>query len=106
LTADQRAVFEKLNDAPENYDNVKSFEEIRAAPPVRPRAVVVLTARRPQLTPEVIASGQCLPEVTHAFADALWAAQMQAQDQLAALFPAGRHIVVANSTHYIHVDQP
>ena len=44
--------------------------------------------------------------MTQAFADALWAAQMQAQDHLAALFPGGRHIMVANSTHYIHVDQP
>ncbi|HVR46333.1 MAG TPA: alpha/beta hydrolase [Candidatus Binatia bacterium] len=106
LTANQRAVFEKLNGAPENYDNVKSFEEIRAAPPVRPMPVVVLTARLPQLSPEVIASGQLPPEVTPAFADALCVAQMQTQDHLAALFPGGRHIMVANSTHYIHVDRP
>ena len=44
--------------------------------------------------------------MTPTFANALWAAQMQAQNQLAALFPAGKHIMVANSTHYIHVDQP
>jgi pimeloyl-ACP methyl ester carboxylesterase len=106
LTADQRAVFEKLNGAPENYDNVKSFEEIRAAPPVRPMPVVVLTAGLPQLTPQIITSGQLPPEVTQAFADALWAAQVQAQDHLAALFPGGSHITVANSTHYIHVDRP
>jgi pimeloyl-ACP methyl ester carboxylesterase len=106
LTADQRSVFEKLNGAPENYDNVKSFEQIRAAPPVRPMPVVVLTAGRPQLTPEVIASGELPPEVTQAFADALWAAQMQAQDHLAALFPDGKHIMVASSTHYIHIDDP
>jgi pimeloyl-ACP methyl ester carboxylesterase len=106
LTADQRAVFEKLNGAPENYDNVRSFEEIRAAPPVRQMPVVVLTAGLPQLTAEVIASGRLPPEVTPAFADALWAAQMQAQDDLAALFPGGAHIIVAISTHYIHVDRP
>lgn len=106
LTADQRAVFERLNGEPESYDNVKSFEEIRAAPPVRPMPVVVLTAGLPQLTPEVIASGQLPSDVTQAFADALWTAQMQAQDYLAALFPGGRHIMVANSTHYIHVDRP
>jgi pimeloyl-ACP methyl ester carboxylesterase len=106
LTADQRAVFENLNGAPENYDNVKSFQEVAAAPPVRPMPVVVLTAGLPQLTPDVIASGQLPPQVTQVFADALWAAQMRAQDHLAALFPGGRHIMVANSTHYIHVDQP
>jgi pimeloyl-ACP methyl ester carboxylesterase len=67
---------------------------------------IVLTAGQPQLTPELISSGQMPAEVTQAFADALWAAQMTAQDNLASLFPGGRHIVVPNSTHYIHIDQP
>ena len=106
LTAEQRAVFEKINGAPESYDNVKSFEQVRAAPPVRTMPVVVLTAGMPQLTAEVIASGELPPEVTPAFADALWAAQMQAQNALAALFPDGKHILVRNSTHYIHIDRP
>lgn len=106
LTTHQRVVFEKLNGPPEVYDTVKSFQQVRAAAPVRPMPVVVLTAGQPQLTPEVVASGEFGPEVTPAFADALWAAQMQAQNQLAALFPAGKHVVVANSTHYIHVDRP
>ena len=44
LTDEQRAVFEKLNDAPERYDNVESFKQIRAADAVRPMPVVVLTA--------------------------------------------------------------
>jgi pimeloyl-ACP methyl ester carboxylesterase len=68
--------------------------------------IVVLTAGRPQLTPDLIASGQLPPEVTQAFADALWAAQMTAQDNLASFFRGGRHIVVPNATHYIHIDQP
>jgi pimeloyl-ACP methyl ester carboxylesterase len=106
LTDDQRAVLEKMNDGPENYDMLKTFEQIRAAQPVRPMPVVVLTAGMPQLTPEVIASGQLPPEVTQAFADALWASQMTAQDNLAGLLPGGRHIKVGNSTHYIHIDQP
>ena len=106
LTDDQQAVIEKLNDGPENYDMPKTFKQIRAAQPVRPMPVVVLTAGLLQLTPEVLASGQLPPEVTQAFADALWASQMTAQDNLAGLFPGGRHIKVGNSTHYIHVDQP
>jgi hypothetical protein len=83
-----------------------TFEQIREARPLPPMPVVVLTAGQPQLTPDLIASGQLPPDVTQAFADALWAAQMTAQDNLASLFPAGRHIVVENSTHYIHLDQP
>jgi pimeloyl-ACP methyl ester carboxylesterase len=106
LTADQRAVFERLNGGPENYDMLRTFEQIRAARPVRPMPVVVLSAGLPQLTQEVITSGQLPPEVTQAFADALWASQMTAQDDLGGLFPGGKHIKVGNSTHYIHVDQP
>ena len=71
LTPDQRAVFEKLNGAPENYDNAKKSR--RFGPPRwfgRCLSSCSL-AGLPQLTPEVIASGQLPPEVTQAFADAL-----------------------------------
>jgi pimeloyl-ACP methyl ester carboxylesterase len=106
LTAGERAVFEKMNAGPEDYDTVMTFEQVRAAGQIRPMPVVVLTATVPQLNAEVLASGQLPPEVTHAFADALWASQMIAQDNLARLFPGSRHVRVPNSTHYIHVDQP
>src|SRR5437667_210331 len=64
LSAEQRAVFERLNGAPERYDNIASFEQIRAAAPVRPMPVVVLTAGRQPITTEDIASGRFPPEVT------------------------------------------
>jgi hypothetical protein len=34
------------------------------------------------------------------------ALQVVAQSNLASLFPDGRHTIVADSTHYIHLDQP
>src|SRR5207247_1860283 len=56
LTAEQRAVFERLNGAPERYDNIASFEQIRAAAAVRPMPVVVLTAGRRPISAEDVAS--------------------------------------------------
>jgi pimeloyl-ACP methyl ester carboxylesterase len=106
LTPEQRAVFEKLNDAPEKYDNVRSFEQVRAAPSVRVMPVIVLTADQPPITAKDIASGRFPPEVTANFADALWAAQVPAQDSLARLFPNAKHITNTNSSHYIQIDQP
>lgn len=106
LTLEQQAVFEKLNDVPEKYDNVRSFEQVRAASSVRAMPVIVLTADRPPITAKDIASGRFPPEVTADFADALWAAQVPAQDSLARLFPNAKHITNTNSSHYIQIDQP
>ena len=68
--------------------------------------VIVLTADRPQLTPEVIASGRLPPGVNQTFADALWSAQLAAQDELAAKFPGAEHVTATDSTHYIQYDNP
>ena len=106
LTDDQQAILEMINTGVEDYDMPATFAQVRKAPPVALMPVVVLTAGRPQLTPETIESGQFPPEITVAFVDALWAAQMTAQDRLAGLFPGGRHVKVPDSTHYIHIDQP
>jgi pimeloyl-ACP methyl ester carboxylesterase len=106
LTPEQQAVFEKLNDVPEKYDNVRSFEQVRAASSVRAMPVVVLTADRPPIAGKDIASGRFPPDVTTNFADALWAAQVPAQDSLARLFPNAKHITNTNSSHYIQIDQP
>jgi D-alanyl-D-alanine carboxypeptidase len=106
LTPEQQAVFEKLNDVPEKYDNVRSFEQVRAAPSVRAMPVIVLTADRPPITGKDIASGRFPPDVTTNFVDALWAAQVRAQDSLARLFSDAKHITKTNSSHYIQIDQP
>jgi hypothetical protein len=99
-------VLEKLNDAPEKYDFVRSFEQVRAAPSVRAMPVIVLTADQPQITAKDIDSGRLLPEVTANFADALWAAQVPAQDSLARLFPNAKHVTNTNSSHYVQIEQP
>jgi hypothetical protein len=68
--------------------------------------VVVLTADRPQLTKEALAKGQFPAGVDQEFADALWAAQLAAQEKLAKKFPGAQHITDTNSTHYIQLYNP
>jgi len=111
LTPKQEGVFEELNAAPpgshaEDLDHPAIFQQLRESPPVPPVPMIVLTADRPQLTAEVLASGQLPAGVDQEFADALWAAQLAAQDKLAKKFPGAEHITNTNSTHYIHSEQP
>jgi len=111
LTPKQQALFEELNTPPpgtraESLDEQATFQQLRQAPPVPPVPTVVLTADRPQLTKEVLAKGQLPEGVDQEFADALWAAQLAAQEKLAKKFPDAEHITDTNSTHYIQLDNP
>jgi pimeloyl-ACP methyl ester carboxylesterase len=111
LTPTQQALFEEINTPPpdtdaEVLDLQATFQQLRESPPVPPVPVIVLTADRPQLTAEVLASGQLPAGVDQEFADALWAAQLAAQDEMAKKFPGAEHITNTNSTHYIHLDNP
>ena len=111
LTPTQQALFEEINTPPpdtdaEVLDLQGTFQQLRESPPVPPVPTVVLTADRPQLTAEVLASGELPAGVDQEFADALWAAQLAAQDELAKMFPGAEHITNTNSTHYIHSEQP
>lgn len=119
LTPDQVVSFEELND-PVSQGRPAGSEEtfyteavvplLRAAPAAPNVPVVILTADRWPFTAEVIASGRAsdaLPEfVTKEFTDALWAAQLGAQDKFAAMFPRAKHLTETNATHYIHLDNP
>jgi pimeloyl-ACP methyl ester carboxylesterase len=111
LTPTQQALFEEINTPPpgtdaEVLDHQATFQQLRESPPVPQVPTIVLTADRPQLTAEVLASGQFPAGVDQEFADALWAAQLAAQDELAKKFPGAEHITNTNSTHYIHNEQP
>ncbi|HEX8260372.1 MAG TPA: alpha/beta hydrolase [Rubrobacteraceae bacterium] len=111
LTPTQQALFEAINTPPpdtdaEVLDLQGTFQQLRESPPVPPVPTIVLTADRPQLTAEVLASGELPAGVDQEFADALWAAQLAAQDELAKMFPGAEHITNTNSTHYIHNEQP
>ena len=110
LTAEQQAVFEQLNTpaqaGAEFFDFSTLVTQLRDSAPVRDIPVIVLTADIPQLTPEVVASGQLPPDVDQEFADALWAAQMSAQDLLPAKFTDAVHVTDTRSNHYIQLGNP
>ncbi len=115
LTPTQQALFEEINTPPpdtdaEVLDLQGTFQQLGESPPVPQVPTIVLTADQPQLTPEVLAEAEASDElpagVDQEFADALWAAQLAAQDELAKKFPGAEHITNTNSTHYIHLDNP
>jgi pimeloyl-ACP methyl ester carboxylesterase len=114
LTPEQLADFQALNSpaiqgrpsGSETVDYTLFVRQMRAARPFPAVPMVILTADRFSITPEAVASGALPPFVTQAFADALWSAQLVAQDELAAQYPEAEHITMTNAAHYIHNDNP
>jgi pimeloyl-ACP methyl ester carboxylesterase len=111
LTPKQLTIFEELNAPPTGIADIEDlnvpaiFRQLRRAKPTR-SPTIILTADHTPLPPEAIASGELPPAVTQAFADALWTAQIAAQNALAKRYPAARHITHTNSTHYIQILRP
>ena len=92
----------------ERIDPDRSFDQVRAAPPLRPRPAVVLSADRavgPQV-PSMIAAGVLPADVPPDFGYITDAAQKQAQERLARLVPNAKHVTRTNSGHGIHKEQP
>jgi len=113
LTDEQWKTYERLNEPATkgnpDYEEVnwaevfKELGQISTTPAI---PVIVLSADEPQLTDEVLASGQLPAGVNKAFADAVWAAQMRAQEKLATRFPDAKHITKMHSSHYIQAIRP
>jgi pimeloyl-ACP methyl ester carboxylesterase len=92
----------------ERSDSDRSFEEVRAAAPLHPLPLVVLSADRPwgPQIPSLIASGALPPDTPPDFGYVIDAAQKPAQEDLAKLVPNAKHITNTNSGHDIHNEQP
>ena len=92
----------------ERPDTDRSFEEVRAAAPLHPLPLVVLSADRPwgPQIPSLIASGALPPDTPPDFGYVIDAAQKPAQEELAKLVPNAEHITETNSGHDIHNEQP
>jgi pimeloyl-ACP methyl ester carboxylesterase len=118
MTPEQWALWKPLNDPTqedlaeykdiERQDADRSFEEVRAAAPLRPLPLVVLSADRPwgpQL-PSLIASGKIPSDAPPDFGYVIDAAQKVAQEHLANLVPNAKHITNTNSGHDIQYEQP
>jgi pimeloyl-ACP methyl ester carboxylesterase len=97
-----------LYPALERNDPDRSFEQVRAAPPLRPLPLVVLSADRPwgPQVPSMIAAGVLPADVPPDFGYVTDAAQKKAQERLAKLVPNAKHISNTNSGHEIHKEQP
>jgi pimeloyl-ACP methyl ester carboxylesterase len=92
----------------ERFDADTSFRQLRAAPPLRPMPLVVLSADAPMgpLFKEMAAAGTLPAGVPDGFADVLETAQRASQAQLAQLVPGAKHVTETHSGHNIHHEQP
>ena len=97
-----------LYPALERIDVDRSFNQIRAAPPLRSIPLVVLSADRPwgPQVPPMIAAGKLSADIPPDFGYVTDAAQKKAQERLAKLVPNEKHITNTNSGHEIHKEQP
>jgi pimeloyl-ACP methyl ester carboxylesterase len=97
-----------LYPALERIDVDRSFNQIRAAPPLRSIPLVVLSADRPwgPQVPSMIAAGKLPTDIPPDFGYVTDAAQKKAQERLAKLVPNEKHITNTNSGHEIHKEQP
>ena len=97
-----------LYPALERIDVDRSFNQIRAAPPLRSIPVVVLSADRPwgPQVPSMIGAGKLSADIPRDFGYVTDAAQKKAQERLAKLVPNVKHITNTNSGHEIHKEQP
>jgi pimeloyl-ACP methyl ester carboxylesterase len=117
LTPDQWARFEQLNAVRDPYtsygdyetiDAVRSFQQVEATDPVGGIPVVVLTADQSiaLIIREMFEAGLLPSDMPANFGDALWQAQLAAQDALARAFPNVEHITNTNAGHYIQAENP
>ena len=97
-----------LYPALERIDVDRSFNQIRAAPPLRSIPLVVLSADRPwgPQVPSMIAAGKLAADIPPDFGYVTDAAQKKAQERLTKLVPNEKHITNTNSGHEIHKEQP
>jgi pimeloyl-ACP methyl ester carboxylesterase len=92
----------------ERADADRSFDQIRAAAPLKPMPLVVLSADQPwgPLIPKLIADGVLPTSIPPDFGYVTDRAQKAAQARLATLVPGVRHVTKTHSGHEVHKDQP
>jgi pimeloyl-ACP methyl ester carboxylesterase len=107
LNAPRRDSLEEY-PAIERADFERSFAQIRAAAPIKPLPLVVLSADR-SVAPQIaagIANGTLPADILPGYGPAIDAAQPIMQRHLAELVPGATHITNTNSGHDINIEQP
>ncbi len=101
---------ESLREYPdiERFDADATFAQLRAAPPLRPMPLAVLSsdASIAKLVQDMAVKGQLPAGVPADFGNVTEKAQLATQARLAALVPGARHDKNTNSGHNIHREQP
>jgi pimeloyl-ACP methyl ester carboxylesterase len=92
----------------ERIDPDRSFDQVRAAPQLRPLPLIILSADRPwgPQIPSMIAEGRLPANVPTDFGYVTDSAQKVPQKKLAQLVPNAKHITNTNSGHEIHKERP
>jgi pimeloyl-ACP methyl ester carboxylesterase len=92
----------------ERDDPDKSFDQLEAAPPLKPMPVVVLSADFAwgPLVAGLVADGRLAPDTPPDVGYVTDRAQKVAQAAIAAEAPGARHVTKTDSGHEIHKDQP
>jgi pimeloyl-ACP methyl ester carboxylesterase len=89
----------------ERTDLLKSFEEMRSSPPLRPMPAIVLTSDQPYDFKALVAKGILPPGTPLDFGAIVFQAHLDGQAQLAHLLHA-RQITDTHAGHYINTEQP
>jgi pimeloyl-ACP methyl ester carboxylesterase len=101
---------ESLREYPdiERFDADTTFTQLRAAPPLRPMPLVVLSSDQSigQLVADMASRGQLPAGVPADFGYVTERAQLASQARLATLVPGARHETDTHSGHNIHREQP
>jgi pimeloyl-ACP methyl ester carboxylesterase len=104
LTADQLAQYPEL----ERLDYDRSFDQLRAAAPLRSMPLVLLSSDhsiQKALEP-LIAAGKMPPGIPADFGSTVDHAWKEGQDHDAKLVPNARHITKTDSGHNIQLEHP
>lgn len=89
----------------ERTDFIRSFEQLRAAPPLRQMPVVVLTSDRSYDFKSMIAKGLLPSNTPLELGSIIFQAHLTGQERLSRLLNA-RHITNTHAGHYIQKEQP
>jgi len=89
----------------ERYDHRRNLEEVRAADPLKPMPLIVLSSVKPIHLGALVDAGVVPADIADEFAKELFEAIVEARADLVSQVPGARHIET-DSGHYIHQEQP
>lgn len=90
----------------ERFDHQRNLEEVPAAAPLKPMPLIVLSSDEPYDLTLFVDAGVVPADMAEEFGKLLFRAVLGARTDLVSQVPGSRHIMDAESGHYIHQEQP